>query len=329
MKYYDSTWRFGANFIPSNAINQLEMWQAETFSPALIQTELAWAAQIGMSVMRVYLHDLVYEQNPSGFLRRVDEYLAIADKLKIKTILVIFDDCWNSEFALGKQPDPVPMKHNSGWVQSPGFRAADNMAEWPRLEKYVKAVLTHFKHDQRILLWDLYNEPGNGTAGDHSGSQLRGEKSLPLLQAVFEWARAIPPDQPLTSGLWRFSDDFAKLNEFAAKASEVVSFHNYGSPESMQACIDQVKALAAGRPLVCTEYMARTAQSTFAGSLPLLKQNNITAINWGLAAGKSNTIYPWGWSADKGEPPQWFHDVFYPDGRLLYPEEGEVFAAVR
>src|ERR1035437_4224077 len=98
----------GANFIPSTAINQLEMWQAETFDPATIDRELGWAAAVGMNVMRVYLHDLVWEQDAAGFCSRIDAYLAIADKHNIRTMLVLFDDCWNVEFALGKQPDPKP-----------------------------------------------------------------------------------------------------------------------------------------------------------------------------------------------------------------------------
>ena len=184
LEHWDGQWRFGANFTPSTAINQLEMWQAETFDPATIDRELGWAASIGMRLMRVFLHDLLWEQDSAGFLRRMEQYLAIAAKHRIKPMFVFFDDCWKPDPKLGKQPEPKPFTHNSGWVQSPGFRVVDNPALLGRLERYVKGVLNHFSGDDRVLLWDLYNEPGNGTSGDHVTKKgLRGDLSLPLLRA--------------------------------------------------------------------------------------------------------------------------------------------------
>lgn len=322
-------WCFGGNFIPSTAINQLEMWQEETFDPATIDRELSWAARIGMRIMRVYLHDLLHVQDRNGFIRRIETYLKIADAHGIKTMFVFFDDCWKSDFSLGKQPEPQPKTHNSGWIQSPGSRVADTPAEWSRLEAYVKDVLNTFRNDPRIVLWDLYNEPGNGCAGDHvTGSGLRAEASFPLLLAVFRWAREVAPSQPLTAAPWRFSSEFDNLNRFMFDNSDVVSFHCYGGPSELQERINFIRLLALGRPIVCSEYMARTSGSTFKDCLPLLKKNHVSAINWGLVAGKTNTIYPWGWSAEKGEPSLWFHDVFNANGELLYPDEQKVFDSI-
>lgn len=317
-------WRFGANFIPSTAINQLEMWQEESFDPVTIRRELSWGASLGMRVMRVYLHDLLYQQDAAGFLRRIETYLAIADGFDIRTVFVFFDDCWKDEFSLGKQPEPVKCGHNSGWVQSPGHRVADDPAEWDRLEKYVTGVMRHFAHDRRILAWDLYNEPGNGRQGNcKARSGMRGVASLPLLEAVFSWAKAAHADQPYTVGVWILWSDFTALNRVALAQSQVVSFHCYAPPEVLKERIDFLRFLADGRPLICTEYMARTEGSTFAACLPILKERNVTAINWGLAAGKTNTIYPWNWPAEKGEPECYFHDVFRADGTPLYREEAE------
>ncbi len=326
---WDGKWRFGGNFVPSTAINQLEMWQEDTFDPETIDRELGWAAGIGMGIMRVFLHDLLWEQDSAGLLKRMEKYLEISDRHGIKTMFVFFDDCWNSDFAAGKQPEPKPFTHNSGWIQSPGYRAADNPEQWGRLESYVKGVLTHFAHDKRILLWDLYNEPGNGTSGDHvTLSGLRGSLSLPLLKAIFAWAREVNPDQPLTAGPWNFIPMFDELNAFMFENSDVVSFHNYAPPGELKVCINFVRLIAAGRPVICSEYMARTAGSTFAGCLPVMKENNVTAINWGLVSGKTQTIYPWGWDESKGEPEPYFHDVFHRDGSLLMPEEAAVFEQV-
>ena len=150
-KEFKLEWGFGANFYPSSAINQLEMWQADTFDEATIDRELGYAEKIGMTYMRVYLHDLLWEQDSVGFLKRMERYLEIADSHKIKTMFVFFDDCWSPDFALGKQPDPKPFTHNSGWIQSPGNKAADDLSQRPRLEAYVKGVLTHFANDERIF----------------------------------------------------------------------------------------------------------------------------------------------------------------------------------
>lgn len=315
--YAAHPWPVGANFIPSTAINQLEMWQAETFDPAVIDRELGYAAGLGMNVMRVYLHDLLWEQDAAGFCARIDRYLALAAGHGIRTLFVIFDDCWNREFTLGPQPAPIPFTHNSGWVQSPGVRVVEEPAAWPCLERYVTGLLSHFRADARILGWDLYNEPGNGAEQpEHS--------SLPLLDAAFAWARGVDGlTQPLTTALWNFSAEYAALNAFALAQSDLITFHHYGPPQDLAERLHILRAC--DRPLLCSEYMARGAGSTFDHCLPILHRYRVGAINWGLVAGKTQTIYPWGWGPDNGDPEIWFHDIFWPDGRLIYPNEAHVF----
>lgn len=314
-------WFFGANFIPSTAINQLEMWQADTFDRQTIEQELGYAQGIGMNIMRVYLHDLLWEHDREGFVDRIEQYLTIADAKGIKTMFVIFDDCWNGEFALGPQPEPIPFHHNSGWVQSPGHTVVEDPAQWPRLERYVKELLTHFKADPRVVLWDLYNEPGNGCEGDDTEDVRRRSLSVPLLQATFDWARSVAGvSQPLTVASWHLDE---ATNCCIAANSDVVSFHAYQAPH--KGLINKIEnASASGRPVICSEYMARKQGSTFAACLPILRERCAGAINWGLVSGKTQTIYPWGWNAQKGEPSVYLHDVFHPDGSLLYPEEEAV-----
>src|SRR5690349_21250260 len=141
----------GANFVPATAINQLEMWQADSFDSARIDLELGWAEAIGMNTMRVFLHDLAYQQDPQGFLGRVDRFLGIAAKHRIRPMLVLFDSVWDPFPALGPQRPPRPGVHNSGWVQSPGKVALEDPAQWPRLEAYVTRVIGRFKNDARVL----------------------------------------------------------------------------------------------------------------------------------------------------------------------------------
>lgn len=307
--YAEHKWMTGANFLPSTAINQLEMWQAESFDAPTIDRELGWAAKIGFNTMRVYLHSLAYKADPEGFKSRIDKYLGIADKHGIKTIFVFFDDCWNKQGFVGKQPAPKPGIHNSGWVQDPGDPDSSDPSKFPALEVYVKDVLKRFGQDKRILMWDLYNEPGN------SGKL---EKSIPLLKAVFSWAKTADPAQPISVGIWRW--DFEALNEIQILNSDIITYHNYEEPKLHLRVIEMLKTH--NRPLICTEYMARTRDSRFSTILPMLKQHNVGAINWGLVDGKSNTIYAWDTPLPDGaQPIEWFHDVFKKDGTPYRQDE--------
>ena len=309
--YKQQGWLVGADFLPSTAINQLEMWQGETFDTATIDKELGWAANIGMNVMRVYLHDLAWKADAAGFKKRMNTFLAIAGKHKIKILFCIFDDCWNPDATIGKQAEPKPGVHNSGWVRSPTMAVHNDPAQWGYLEEYVKDILTTFKNDNRILMWDLYNEPANSNYG---------LTSLPLLKKVFEWAWSVRPSQPLTAGVWFM--EFQVINKYQLDNSDVITFHNYSDTASMKQAIDSLQKK--GRPLICTEYMARSNNSKFETHLPILKRYNVGAINWGLVNGKSNTIFPWGSKEGSPEPNPWFHDIFRKDGTPFSKNEIEL-----
>lgn len=298
----ESGWLRGCNFIPSSAVNQLEAWQAESFDTVTINRELGWAQGIGMNVMRVFLHHLAWQVDQKGFKERMNTYLKIADTHRIKTAFVFFDDCWNPTYQPGRQPAPKTGVHNSGWVRDPGELLFTDKTLITTLETYVKDVLTTFKNDKRIAFWDLYNEPGNSGYGN---------KSLPLLKKVFQWGREVNPAQPLSSGVW--SLNLMELNKFQVENSDVITYHNYEIPEKHQAAIDSLKKW--NRPLICTEYMARRNNSLFTNIMPLLKENKVGAINWGLVAGKTNTKYAWDEPIKDGsEPKLWFHEIFRPDG---------------
>ncbi len=302
--YAKHKWINGANFIPSTAINQLEMWQPETFDPTTIDRELGYAEGIGFNTMRVFLHSVAWKSNAKAFKQNINQYLTIADKHHIQTIFVILDDAWNLEAKIGKQPDPKPGVHNSGWLQDPGNRR-NNPGETVMLQKYVYDILGTFKHDKRILFWDLYNEP------DRS-------RSKPLLTKIFSWARDINPDQPITAGMNNWDSEDSNIIEFTN--SDILTYHDYEDPGSHHRVVQILKA--SGRPVICTEYMARTVNSTFENTMPMLKAEHVGAINWGLVSGKTNTIYAWGTPIPSGEePPLWFHDIFRKDGTPYKQEE--------
>lgn len=295
-------WLRGCDFIPSTAINQLEMWQSESFDPVTIDRELGYAESIGLNCMRVFLHHAAWQADPEGFKERVRKYLSIANKHHIVTLFVFFDDCWNESYHLGVQPKPKPGIHNSGWLRDPGKLYYDDPALVNDLEGYVKDILSNFKDDNRILLWDLYNEPGNSSYGN---------KSLILLEKIFNWSRQINLSQPVSAGLW--NPDLHELNAFQLSHSDVITYHNYEDETAHQKAIDTLKKY--GRPLICTEYMARLRNSKFENIMPILKAQNIGAINWGLVTGKTNTMYAWDTPIPDGSEPRiWFHDIFRPNG---------------
>lgn len=291
----------GADFLPSSAINQLEMWQADTFDTATINRELGWAESLGFNTLRVFLHNLVWQEDAKGFKKRIDIFLTIAAKHHIKPLFVFFDDCWNEEPVIGKQPAPQPGVHNSGWMRSPGKAMHNDSTQWGVLEAYVKDILKTFKNDPRILLWDLYNEPANSSYG---------MSSMPLLKNIFQWAWSVRPSQPLTVGVW--FDEFPAINAYQLSNSDVLSFHNYGDTNSLKMTIDSLEKR--GRPIICTEYMARRQNSLFITHLPIFKAYKVAAINWGFVSGKSNTIFPWGSKLGSPEPVVWFHDIYRKDG---------------
>lgn len=325
--YKDQPWLVGANFLPSTAINQLEMWQADTFDTLTINKELGWAASLGMNTMRVYLHDLPFETDSAGFFKRIDTFLEISKKHNIKPMLVIFDSCWDPFPVSGTQRAPKPFVHNSGWVQSPGLNSLKDSADYPRLERYVKSLVKHFAEDDRIVAWDVWNEPDNPNTSSYGPIELpdKVDYVLPLLEKTFVWARSASPSQPLTSGVWKgkygADSTLTPMEKLQLESSDVISFHCYDKPEDLTARITELKRY--NKPVLCTEYMARPNGSTFQGFLPVAKDHKVGMINWGFVDGKSQTIYPWdSWKKHyTAEPPLWFHDIFRKDGTSYKAEE--------
>jgi hypothetical protein len=319
-------WLVGCNYIPSSAINQLEMWQAETFDPATIDRELGWAEGLGFNSVRVFLHQIPWEQDKGGFLDRIEKFLAIADRHKIGVMFVLFDSCWDPFPAPGKQREPRPHVHNSGWVQAPGQTVLMDPARHGELEGYVKGVVGHFKADKRVHVWDLFNEPDN-TNGNSYGKQEKANKprfALDLLRKTFAWAREVDPSQPLTSGVWLGEwqeDKLTPMDRLQLEESDVISFHDYNKLPTLTRRVANLRRY--GRPILCTEYMARPAVSVFDPCLAYLREQKVGAYNWGFVDGKSQTIYPWdSWQKSyTGEPPLWFHDIFHRDGTPYDPKE--------
>ncbi|MCG8308899.1 MAG: cellulase family glycosylhydrolase [Cytophagales bacterium] len=333
--YANHDWIIGCNYVPYNAINQLEMWQEDTFSPEVIDRELGWAESLGFNSLRVFLHYLPWKEDKDGFYNRLDEFLDICDKHGINVMLIFFDDVWHPNPKPGLQPEPIKGVHNSGWVQCPGKEILQNLELYEKdLEGYVKETMKRYSKDRRVLIWDLYNEPANPNKSSYGEIELKNKEkySLKLLEKVFTWAREVNPSQPICADVWTPSHaDINKLSpvdKFCYDNSDVINFHAYFNEKLTEKVIKMLAA--SGRPIICTEYMARTANSRFENILPLFKKYNIGAYNWGFVNGKSNTIYPWK-SWDKpfdSEPEVWFHDIFRKDGTPFSEDEVQLIKSL-
>ena len=330
--YAKQPWLIGSNYIPRSAINELEMWQEATFNPEQIDQELGWAESLGMNTMRVFLHDLLWQQDADGFKKRIDEFLTIAAKHRIRPVFVLFDSCWDPLPHPGPQHSPIPGVHNSGWVQSPGAVALGDAKQYPRLKAYVQGVVGAFAKDDRILAWDIWNEPGNRNMGSYAKEELKDKTArvLVLLPQTFEWAREVNPTQPLTSGVCCVDQapdgsHLGEIEQIQLRESDIVTFHNYSWPEYFKREVGWLKKY--NRPVICTEFMARSVGSTFDTILPIAKEEKVGAINWGFVVGRTQTNLPWeSWQHPYilEPPPVWFHEVLHPDGKPYREGEAEL-----
>lgn len=291
--YAKQPWLVGCNFLPSTAVNDVEMWQAETFDPKTIHRELGWAQDLGFNTVRVFVNYVVWKADAAGLKQRVDQFLAIASRHHIRPLIILLDDCFKQNPHVGKQDDPVPGVHNSQWVASPGSRMVKDAGTWDDLERYLKGMIGAFAADPRVLAWELYNEPAQSAA---------------LVEAAFRWARQAGPSQPVTATLYGSPDMRRRILDL----SDVISFHHYGPLPAVKA--EVARLLAQGRPLLCTEWMARKNDSRFETHLPYFKGQNIGCWNWGFVAGRTQTFYPWGSKPGSPPPALWFHDILRGDG---------------
>ncbi len=309
----------GCNYLPRTVINSTEMWQADTFDLPTMAEELTWAQTYGYNSVRVFLPYLVWQANSTGFKTRLDQFLSCADERGINAMFILFDDCAfaGKEPYLGKQDDPVPGVHNSGWTPSPGHARVTDSSVWMSLKAYVQDVVGSFGRDRRVIAWDLYNEPGNAGMGD---------KSLPLVNAAFDWARETEASQPLTAGVWNMSANFQDaMSQALLEQSDIISFHHYHPDlaETIAIC----KAFQ--RPLICTEWLHRFYGQTPAIALPVFAQEKVGWYQWGLVAGRTQTYLSWVSKAGDSTPEIWQHDVFHADGTPYDRAELDLVRAFR
>ena len=299
----------GCNYLPRTAVNSTEMWQAESFDPDTIAEELAWGSAAGYNSVRVFHQFIVWQADPQGLKGRIDQFLDIADKRGIKAMFILFDDCAfaGKEPYLGRQDDPIAGVHNSGWTPSPGLKRVTDRSGWDELKAYAVDIVGSFAADERMLIWDLYNEPGNSNLGD---------KSLPLVEAAFAWAREAGAQQPLTTSIWR--GDSPYMTQRILELSDVTSFHHYGET-GIEEVIQRCQSF--GRPALCTEWLRRVVGQTVELILPIFARERIGWYNWGLVAGRTQTYLDWRRELNTPDSDVWQHDIFHADGRPYSDDE--------
>ena len=315
-KWYDArAWPCGFNYVPASAISYTQMWLADSFDPALIDSELALARGIGLNCARVVLPFVVWEAEPDAFLARLETFVQLCADRGIDVMPALFDDCTFgliTDPAFGPQPDVIEGWYASGWTPSPGHSMVRDPSTWRRLERYVEAVIGRFAADPRIFVWDLYNEPTNSGVGD---------ATLPLLAKVIEWAREIDPPQPLTIGRWNESP---ALNAVIEANVDIETFHDYRSPEALAAGIANLRRQ--GRPMICTEWLNRNTGSNVEGCLRVFRDERVGCMLWGIVNGRTQTDLNWGHRPGDPPPPRWQCDLFRGDHTPYDPAELELFA---
>ena len=269
----------------------------------------------------------------------MDELLALLDGYGITLMPVLFNDC-----APFERPDPVfPDKMGSGWqpydighhggkAENP-FTGEKRKTGWILFDEeawrepqytYAKELIGRYARDPRIIMWDLWNEPGNSN---------RHSLSMEYLEHVFEIARAVDPDQPLTAAPWSYPEgygvaedvDLEPIQKRAVELSDIVSFHQY---ENFGRVKQVVKALAKeGRPLMNTEWLNRILDNNIRDLLPYFYENRIGSYHWGLVAGKSQFYLPWDYLREEDglDLTLWQHDLYHEDYTPYDQEEIALF----
>lgn len=318
-------YRAGVNYIPAYAINSIEFWQKESFDIKAIEKEFALMESTGFNAVRVFLNDLVVNDDPQGFLGRFERFLQAADRHNIGVMVVFFTNGGKNDPKLGKQPDPDGT-HNSGWKKTPSYDILGDKSKWSLLENYVKTVVKAHAKDPRVICWDIFNEPGNIKSLHIAGAAkgLAPERISHMRQCAFElisesakWARSFDPIQPITFGIYNGND--AKFNELMIAESDVLSYHSYRSVYNHVERLRMLKKY--NRPIMCKEWMGRVSGSTFNPILQFQKKHNIWSFAFGFVAGKMETWRPWPANDCPELEGIWFHDLYYADHTPYCPEE--------
>lgn len=336
--YNARKWISGFNFYPSQCLNQTEMWQEYHHTQVFqdIGKELSLASSLGLTSLRTLFPFELYLRQPEVFFRHIEEFLALSDSFGITVMPVLFDDCcvpksrWEP-MSFGPQPDPVPGYFGGSPVTcfddqgEIGYCLTDDEGMDETVHCYIHDLAEHYRDDQRIILWNIWNEAGNSN---------RGSRSLPMMRNVFMWLREENMSQPLTADVFcampgcPFPDEYmraprveSEIELAAIELSDIISFHYYGDYVHMRNLIRDLRRWR--RPLICDEWLHRPMHSFLQTHLPLLKQEKVGSYFFGFVNGKRQFHEPWEYLKKRNDMDftLWMHDLFHSDFRPYDPEE--------
>ena len=298
----------GANYTPAYAVNAVQMWHE--FRPEVIDRELAAAKRhFGLTSLRVYLHNIVFDAEKEPFLQRIEEFLKLCDRHGIKPSFTFFDDCWNhTGVTLDSQP-PVPGRHNGRWAACP--QDAERTDEHlPRLKAYVQDVIRPHRDDPRVLWWEVFNEPN-----------MKSPFSVTLRKLGYQWAKEAKPTQPVLC-CWDDSPE-----------TDIVDAHNYSADFRGW---DRQADLNPAKGAVFTEAGARwyagkpTSNGEPCEVIHWLRQRKEADkyvpgvyLCWELMVGNSHCRWHWGTMDGAPEPPIPWCGLLWPDGTPVSFAESE------
>ena len=342
--YNAQPWIRGCNYMPASAANRYDMWQVWDCERRFeeMERELALAESIGFNAVRIIIAEdngfAVWCEDHDGYMRNLERFLALCGKHKIRAIMCLGNDCSRPK-PLWSVPKPGPQPYDIGYhggrKQSQhgsfpgmiGYISADDPELRPKFFKMCGEVMEKYKDDDRVLFWNIWNEPGNNG---------RGKVSAPLVKEMFELAWKIGVKQPCAADVWngKLEPNLETAEGVAAAWSDIISFHCYSPLPSQIAYVKQLKEKF-GRPMLNTEWLARIRGCDVQDCYPYFAQENIGCTCWGFVAGKYQTYEPWEgmWRrVEKGyrgyKMTKWFHDLFRPSLRPYDPEEIDVIKNV-
>ncbi|BCL73945.1 hypothetical protein TUMSATVNIG1_59300 (plasmid) [Vibrio nigripulchritudo] len=205
---------------------------------------------------------------------------------------------------------------------------------WQSIESYFIDVVGKFGSDERVLMWDLYNEPTNRMLftpyGEFEFSFELEQYSHSLVEHCFHWVRSINPVQPVTVGAWHVPSEnpgqtafLHPTDQMCLNLSDVVTFHAYVGRKDMMSIVERLARH--NRPMLCTEWLARHCDSTYESILPLMQKHSIGVAQWGLVRGKTQTSLPWpSIQRETNHQDIWFHDFLDENGMPHRLQEAEL-----
>ncbi|MBQ9803003.1 MAG: cellulase family glycosylhydrolase [Clostridia bacterium] len=337
--YNSRPWFRGCNYMSADCANRIDQWQELGFEERFKTTEdeLKLMQETGYNTVRLIIEYAVWKGEHDGFMERFDRYLSLCAKYGISCMIVLANDCmppkterWQMPY-LGEQTydwgyhgGKKHSQHGTHKAPAPHFYldSPDTREDYFRM---VTEIVTKHRDDERICMWDVYNEPGNSR---------RAELTLPNLKKMFEVVRACNPSQPLTCGVCGMHGDetkpFNETTQYALDQSDIISYHFYHGYNEHIKVIKRLKKY--GRPLLNTEWLGRCLGNDVFTLFPLFYLERIGCWNWGFVAGKYQTYEPWEGTWQRYENgtetavdfTKWFHDLYRPNHRPYDPKEIEL-----